>query len=146
MSDTPAAVRILPMDSETEFEDRSAEEVQQNFFLKDLVRPPRNGLYRYRTAGLNAEPGTIVLFQYDSKIIASATLDRIERFEQPEGPYNGALHFDVNSVTVFDPVGPHVVAEIWPEFKGFSHVKWTLDSKGYPAFEQKITGVERPRF
>jgi len=49
--------------------------------------------------GLNAESGTIVLFQYEGKLIASATLTEVERFEKPEkGTYCGALYFDANSI------------------------------------------------
>jgi hypothetical protein len=140
-------VRILPMDSQLEFEGRSIQEVQRSFFLKQLQgedRPP--GKYWYREAGLNAESGTIVLFQYDGKLIASATLIEVGRFEAAEGEtYKGALFFDPKSVRVFDPVGSNVVSAIWPEFKGFSHVKWSLNPKGYAAFEKKLTGVEGPK-
>ena len=147
MSATPPAVRILPMDSQLEFDGRSIEEVQQTFFLKELLGPERlPGKYWYREAGLNADPGTTVLFQYDGRLIASATLMEVERFETPEkGTYRGALYFDVNSIRVFDPIGPEVVAAIWPEFKGFSHVKWTLDPEGLAQFERKLTSVERPK-
>ena len=70
----------------------------------------------------------------------------MERFERPEkGTYRGALYFDVNSIRVFDPIGTEVVAAIWPEFKGFSHVKWTLDPKGLAEFERRLTGVEQPK-
>jgi hypothetical protein len=67
MSTSLPGVRILPMDSELEFNDRTIEQVQQSFFLKTLVgdgRPP--GMYHYREAGLKAEHGTIVLFQYQA--------------------------------------------------------------------------------
>ena len=74
----PPVVRILPMDSQLEFEGRSVEEVQQTFFLKELLGPERPpGKYWYREKGLNSDSGTTVLFQYDGRLIASATL--IER-------------------------------------------------------------------
>src|SRR5262245_34148844 len=114
---TPPTVRILPMDSQLEFGGRSIQEVQQTFFLKELLGPERPpGKYWYRESGLNAEAGTIVLFQYEGKLIASATLTEVERFHTPEkGVYWGALYFDVNSIRVFHPIGPEVVAGIWPE-------------------------------
>jgi len=144
--DTPPAVRILPMDSHLEFNGRSVEEVQQMFFLNELLRSERPpGKYRYRESGLSASPGTVVLFQYQGQIIASATLIQVERFKSAEnGTYRGALHFDVKSIRIFDPVGPDVVGAIWPKFKGYSHVKWSLDPEHYVAFEQKLTGVETP--
>lgn len=147
MSAMPPAVRILPMSSQLEFGGGSIEEVQQTFFLNELPgsgRPP--GKYWYRESGLDAESGTTVLFQYDGRLIASATLIEVERFETPEkGIYRGALYFDVNSIRVFDPIGPEVVAGIWPEFKGFSHVKWPLDPEKFSQFERKLTGVEKPK-
>src|SRR5437868_3406403 len=125
----PPEIRILPMDSELEFDGKSIAEVQRTFFLRDLLRPDRPpGKYRYREAGLQAESGSVVLFQYDGKLIASATLVEVERFDMPEkGTYHGALHFDVKSIKVFDPIGPDIVAGIWPEFKRFSHVKQRLE-------------------
>ena len=146
MSTTMPAVRILPMDSHLEFDGRSIEDVQQRFFLKELVgdgRPP--GKYWYRALGLKATSGTLVLFQYEGKLIASAKLIDVERFKTAEkGTYNGALYFDVKSIRIFDPVGADVVSSVWPEVKRFSHVKWSLDPERYAAFEQKFTGVEKP--
>jgi hypothetical protein len=147
MSTTPPAVRILPMDSQLEFDGRSIEEVQQTFFLKELLGPERPpGKYWYRESGLNADSGTTVLFQYDGRLIASATLIEVERVETPEkGTYRGALYFDVNSIKVFDPIGPEAVTGIWPEFKGLSRVKWTLDPKRFAEFERELAGIERPK-
>jgi len=133
------------MDSQLEFGGRSVEEVQQTFFLKELPKRPQ-GKYSYRKAGLNADAGTIVLFQYEGKLIASATFTKVERFEIPEKDiYHGALYFDVNSIRVFDPIGPDVVAKIWPECNGFSHAKRKLDPNKYADFERSLTGVERPK-
>ena len=39
MSARLPTVRILPMDSQLEFDGRSIEEVQQTFFLRELMRP-----------------------------------------------------------------------------------------------------------
>jgi hypothetical protein len=147
MSSTPPAVRILPMDSQLEFEGRSIEEVQRTFFFEELLRPNRPaGKYRYREKGLNAETGSVVLFQYEGKIIASAILIEVERFPTPErGTYHGAFYFDPNSIKVFDPIGPEVIAGIWPEFSGFSHVKQILDPRRFTQFEGTLTGVEKPK-
>jgi hypothetical protein len=91
MSATLPTVRILPMDSQLEFDGRSIEDVQQTFFLKELLGPERPaGKNWYREAGLKAESGTIVLFQCEGKLIASATLTEVERFKTPEnGTYRG---------------------------------------------------------
>jgi hypothetical protein len=139
-------VRILPMSPhERSFRGRIVEDVQYGFFLKELPSPGRNGRYRYPTSGLRAAAGTVVLFQYEGKIIASAVFNRNERFEQPEGGYRGALWFDAKSIRVFQPVGPEVVRAIWPEFRYFGHVKQYLDAANYPAFEKQLVGVVAPQ-
>jgi hypothetical protein len=150
MSDIPPAVRILPMDSKEEpgFVGCCAEDVQQQYFLRELLRPERPpGKYYYHKLGLRAEPGTVVLFQYAGKIIASAVLTDVERFHTTEqGGYDGALHFDVHSIKVFDPVSAEVVVKIWPRVKRLGQAKWSLDPTRYAAFEQELTGIETPTF
>jgi hypothetical protein len=139
------AVRILPMSpNQKSFRGRSLEDVQQEFFLKELPSPPKNGRFRYPTSGLSAERGTMVLFQYEGRIIASAILDRKERFERPQHGYKGALWFDPKSIRTFQPVGPDEVRAIWPEFRRFGHVKQYLDPANYPAFEKQLIGVATP--
>jgi hypothetical protein len=87
-----------------------------------------------------------VLFQYAGKIIASAVLTGVERFDTTaRRGYGGALHFDVNSIRVFDPVGAEVVVRIWPQVKRLGRAKWFLDPQRYPAFERELRGVDTPR-
>lgn len=118
MSITQRAVRILPMNRRKEFSHfKNAKELQQKFFLKDLPFRP-NGQYWFHRAGLTAEPNTVVLFQCDGTIIASAVLHERERFEHAnKDGYEGCLYFDVNSIKVFDPVGKDMLCMIWPEVK-----------------------------
>jgi hypothetical protein len=139
------AIRILPMSSQLKgFRGRSVEDVQQKFFLKELPLPPRNGRFRYPTSGLSAEPDTVVLFQYEGRIIASAVLERHERFDRPEDGYRGALWFDAKSIRVFRPVDRDEIRAIWPEFINFGHVKQYLDPKKYRAFVKQLVGVQAP--
>ena len=139
------AVRILPMSSQERwFRGRTVAEVQAQFFLQMLPCPPRNGRYRYRTAGLKAKPGTIVLFQYEASIIASAVFDRDERFDQPEDGYRGALWLEPQSIRTFDPVGKNQLRNVWPEFRNFGHVKQVLSAARYPRFEKMLTNVAAP--
>jgi hypothetical protein len=72
MNVTPPAVRILPIDSQEEFPEWSIEKLQSDFFLDDL--PFRSDGYLYRKSGLQAEPGTVALFQFSGAIVASAVL------------------------------------------------------------------------
>ena len=94
------AIRILPMsDKIPGFRGRSIEDVQKRCFLTSL--PARNGRYRYRSTGLNAEPGTMVLFQFRARIIASGVFLHDEKFEKPNG---GSRRRDV----LRSPILPHV--------------------------------------
>ena len=136
------------MDSKEEpgFVGCSIEEVQRQYFLSELLRPGRPpGRYRYHKLGLRAEPGTVVLFQYSGRIIASAVLTGIERFDTTT-PDNcgGAYHFDTASIKVFDPVDAAALGTIWPQVKRFGQAKWSLDPKSYARFERLLTGVETP--
>ena len=143
MANVAPAIRILPMSKkEEEFKGRSAKEVQSNFFLR--VLPLKGGRYDYRASGLVAKPGTIVLFQYDNQIIASAVLNARERFEQPDKDgFHGALEFDIDSIRVFKPVDSDLMREVWPEeFVAFRNRKSKLNAEAYPEFERRLTGIE----
>jgi hypothetical protein len=142
MADPIPAVRILPMSTdEPEFVGKTHEEVQSQFFLSKL--PSRQeGRYFYRTKGLLAEPGTVVLFQYKKRIIASAVFKGREPIVEPKDQIHGALRFDVDSIRVFDPVGPEVLGDLWPEeFKRFGNVMAQLNADAYPEFQRQLTGI-----
>jgi hypothetical protein len=139
------AIRILPMSpNQKSFCGRSIAEVQHWFFLTELPSPQQNGRYRYPTSGLNTERGTVVLFQFQGRIIASAVFVETERFDMPEDSYKGALWFDPGSIRTFQPVGPNEVRAIWPEFRNFGHVKQYLDPKRYRAFEKQLIDLRTP--
>src|SRR5882757_9853976 len=96
-------IRILPMSDKAEgFRGRSIEQVQKECFLRGL--PACAGGYRYPSAGLNAVPGTVVLFQFKARIIASAVFRNDEKFDRPIRGYSGTLHFDVDSIRTFEPL------------------------------------------
>ena len=138
-------IRILPMsDQDGEFRGRTAEVVQSEYFL-DTLPFQRKGRYRYLKRGLDATAGTIVLFQFDKSIIASAVLVERKRFEEPdEEGYCGALCFDVDSIRVFEPVAAQAMHGVWPKFTGFGNPKWDLDGKEFPKFEQLLKHIKTP--
>jgi hypothetical protein len=139
MSDTPPAVRILPMDlNEPEFKGQELKEVQRDFFLRTLKK--EGSSYQYQKSGLNAPRGTRVLFQYAGRIIATAVLIDTERYPSPkERIDNGALHFDANSISVFDPpIGGDVVRRIWPNVGRLGRVKWQLAPRRYSMFARHL--------
>jgi len=146
LREIPPAVRILPMSAVKEFEGLSVKEVQRQFFLRDLLHRKTPGRYLYHKSGLQAPPGSVVLFQYSDFLVAEARFQRSYRFLEPDEDYNGALYFDPKTIRVFDKIGSDVVSRIWPEFKGFSHVKWKkLNPKRYPVFEGKLKHVRTPK-
>jgi len=137
------AVRILPMSDKTEgFRGRSIADVQAGCFLRDL--PACNGRYRYPSSGLSAEPGTVVLFQFQARIIASATFLRDEKFERPRGGYGGEMYFDPQSFRTFDPLDVEAMRKVWPSFRAFGHVKQFLNPTLYPEFKKRLRHVASP--
>src|SRR5947207_3119465 len=97
------AVRILPMSDKIEgFRKLTIPEVQSRYFLDRL--PARGGRFPYRASGLAASPGTLVLFQFHARIIASAVFIRDQKLQRSEGAHGGILHFQPDSFQVFDPV------------------------------------------
>jgi len=111
----PPMIRILPMDRVYEFEDWEIEKVQEDYFLKTLP-DDRDGEYLYKTLGMKAPKGTVVLFQYDNSIIALARFIKAEEFSQPvNNAYYGAYYFDPNSIVVFDPISrDEIFINIYP--------------------------------
>jgi hypothetical protein len=142
----PPAVRILPLDF-AEFPGcRTIPDVQQRFFLDDL--PSREaGLFRYRKRGLKAEAGTAVLFQCESRIIASAVFQRAVPFAHRDAEgFEGGLSFDVRTIHVFDPIDAEGLRRIWPTFTSFSHVRQSLDPPSlFSAFVRGLTGIASPQ-
>ena len=137
------SVRILPMSDKADgFRGRGIEDVQAGLFLREL--PACGGRYRYPSSGLNAEPGTIVLFQYRARVIASGVFLRDEKFERPVGGYGGALHFDVATLRTFDPLDAEAMREVWPSFRAFGHVKQYLNPARYSMLKRRLRGVALP--
>jgi hypothetical protein len=141
-SEIPAC-RILPMsDRIPGFRGRSIEDVQERLFLRDL--PACGGRFRYRSSGLSAPAGTVVLFQFRARIVAMAEFVRDERFERAVKDVRGALHFEPASIRVFDPVDAEGVRAVWPGFRNFGHVKQRLNPGRFAAFRRRLKGVRSP--
>jgi hypothetical protein len=134
------AVRIWPMSDKLEgFRGRSIEDVQSTCFLRDL--PRMNGRFHYPTVGLAAEPGTIVLFQYRARIIASAVFMRDEKFERPKRGCAGVIYLDPATIRTFDPVDLEGMRNAWPSFRRFGHVRQFLHPQRYAAFKRRLKNV-----
>ena len=120
-------IRLLPMSKKYEFPDMSYEEIQKSYFLNHLIKE-QQGYYYFRNTGITCPEGSLILFQIDGEVIASARLLRTEKFKVPkEGLYKGAIVFDTNSISVFNPITAEEIASIDSTFRGFSQVKQKLD-------------------
>ncbi len=144
MSRQVPAVRIWPMSDKLEgFRGRNIEDVQAKTFLRGL--PKCGGRYRYPKVGLNAEPGTVVLFQYRARIIASAVFLRDEKLPRARDGSAGTLYFDVASIRTFDPLDVEAMRKVWPSFRAFGHVKQFLNPLRYSQFDRRLKNVAAPR-
>lgn len=123
-------VRILPMNHETEdFVGKTIDEIQKEFFCKTLIE--EKGWYRYKTHGLRAIEGDLVLFQMDSQIIASALFrDCLPMFDDG---WNGSLLFHCHSIKIFKPINDKEILNYIPDFKRFGDYKtlFELDDEHY---------------
>ena len=141
------AIRILPMsDRVAGFRGMSIDQVQASCFLRGL--PKSGGRYRYRSTGLNAPPGTIVLFQFKAKIVASAVFIRDEKFARKKGvpkrEHAGVLHFEPDSFRTFDPLDTAAMRKIWPALHALGHVKHALNPMRYSLFNGRLKNVKSP--
>jgi hypothetical protein len=133
------AVRILPMSDKIRgFVGRSIEDVQRGLFMRDL--PANGGRFRYPRVGLKARAGTVVLFQYRARIIASAVFVRDEKFERRVG---GTLHFEPASFRIFEPVDVEAMRKVWPAFRAFGHVRQFLNPTLYGKFKRRLKQRKR---
>lgn len=140
-------IRILPMDKDDEFEQIEINEVQSEFFIKDLPnRKDENasGKYCYKKQGLIIkEQPTLVLFQYDNKIVACADLTNVVKFEIPKGIYRGALYFEPASIKTFDPIDNDEINNIFHCSIKFGQIKYKLDAIYTKNFFSKIKNVKQ---
>lgn len=115
-------MQILPM-SKIEFPDMAA---VRAFFLTTLPGE-QDGRYQYRTSGMSAAPGTMILFQFDSHIVASATLVGTTKYDTQDGPYHGEFQFE--DIRVFDPLKLEDIQKVWPEVQELKNAKRKLDDR-----------------
>jgi hypothetical protein len=95
--------------------------------------------------GLKAVAGTVVLFQFRARIIASGVFLRDEKFERPRGGFGGVIYFEAGSFLIFEPVDLEGMRKVWPGFRGFGHVKQFLKPGSYPMFKRRLKKVVAAR-
>ena len=133
-------IRILPM-STNEFNDESIEWLQ-GWFIEEL-KNVRKGLYKYRISGLNTATGSLILFQYKNKIVASAIFLNSERYNKDcvelKNGYNGLFEFDPDTITVFQPISNNEFNQICGNEVKFNHVKYKIP---YNKLQDILTLIE----
>lgn len=132
------SVRVLPMSSKIEFPGMTIEEVQSSYFLDQFINEQK-GIYHFKKAGMNALEGSLILFQFENMIIASAKLLEILRFDIPvEGKYYGAYKFDVDSIKVFVPITITELNKIDSNITSFSQAKQEINPLCIHQFNELI--------
>ena len=92
---------------------------------------------------MNAVDGSLVLFQFDNMIIASAKLSSIERYYTPKkGKYYGAYIFDINTVQVFLPITLTEINKIDNNITKFSQSKQRVNILYLPEIKELINNNE----
>ncbi|MBU3214784.1 HNH endonuclease [Clostridium estertheticum] len=122
----------------------SIEDVQNNYFWGELINN-QEGMYNFRKIGMNAPKDSLVLFQFDNIIIASAELLDIEKFVIPkDGKYYGAYRFDINSVKIFEPITLAEINKIDSNITAFSQVKQEINSLFMVEIQDLIKSKQMP--
>lgn len=109
-------IRFLPMSKKDEF--KTYEEAVE-FLSEEMVR--RGGIYKYRTSNLKCKEGSLVLFQYDGKLIASASFLENVKYKESNDVNKGYFLFDVGSIRIFkEPITSDEFSYIDSSFKNFN--------------------------
>lgn len=140
----PPSIRILPMSAELEFPSTTIKQLQDDFFLRKLPFSHPYGEYYFRNSGIDAPSGSVVLFQFENHLVASAVLISSTKFEAPLGEYSGSLSLLPPSIKVFSPINVLKMKSIWTSFQSFSQVKQSLPPEQYPEFVKSLVDVRTP--
>ena len=139
-------IRIIPMSKSTEFDNETIEQVQQQYFLNDLIYK-QDCKYYYRKSGIKSRDGSLILFQYDNKIIASAQLRDVEKYEEIKegkyGEYSGEIAFYKETIQVFKPIEANELKNIDRRFNKLSQTKQFLNTKKLKQFLDLLKGKKK---
>jgi hypothetical protein len=121
------SIRIYPLSTE-EFSDNCDVKCYFIYGLKE-----QNGKFYYRKKSINAEIGTIVLFQYEQHIVAQAELLEVCKLEEPKIEnsieYHGYFLFNLDTVYYYNKAfSAKKFYKIYPD-KPLSRVMHILDDE-----------------
>lgn len=140
-------VRILPMDRQNEFNNRETADVQANYFLSEMpsrLKIPENyqGIYCYKSKRMNVlgSGKTLVLFQYDNRIIACADLI-LDVPNMTDNGYAGYYVFEPKSIKVFRPIDSEGISNIFGKRIKFAQATHKLDPLKCNSFFSQLVNV-----
>jgi 5-methylcytosine-specific restriction enzyme A len=107
------SIRILPMSNKTD-DFKGIEEVQS--FLKNEFVYENKGSYKYNEKGIDAPEGSLILFQYDNHLIASAEYIGSKKEKHK-------YYFKTDSIKIYEPISKEDIREFWADFIGFRNSK-----------------------
>ena len=133
-SDKVTDIRLLPLSkNDREFTGKSIGEVQE-WFRSEL--PGQNFQFKRK---MNAPKGTLVLFQFQGRLIAAALLKKTVSYDEVnESGYGGYYKFSKSSITTFEPMDIKDVQKIWNGIKGFNQSHQSLDAEQFPELKQAL--------
>lgn len=123
-------IRFLPMDKKNEFK---TYEAAVEFLAGEMVE--RDGVYRYRTSSLKCKKGSLILFQYDAKLIGSISYIDNVKYEEPnihseKDISKGYYVFNTENLIIFDePITAAEYFNIDNTFKNFNQSTRKTDVK-----------------
>lgn len=139
-------IRILPMSKALEFHNYSAEDIQEKYFLNDLIHKQK-GLYYFREVGMNCASDSLVLFQFGNEIVASAIIKGTHKYSDPvEGIYKGSFEFFIDSIKVFEPIDFEELSVLAPQITRFSQVKQKIDWDNLEKINHLISQKQGPLY
>jgi len=101
-------MRILPMNVPEIFAGHPIKEVQEEYFLKDLIN--NNGEYNCHENDLHIYGKVLVLFQYSNSIVAAGILDKVEELNDI---HDAKYYFEADSISVFNPISSEEMMEMF---------------------------------
>ncbi len=133
-------VRLVPMTrKELEMEKESILEIQKGFFEEHLKKQAQP--FGFKSA-INATKGDLFLFQLESQIIASAILEKIERFpEEDADGYRGNYHFNPETIRIFKPISADEFKTYCKDFKGFNRSPQYIDVTSFLELTERINNT-----
>lgn len=129
-------IRLLPM-GKSVFSTR--EEVEE-FFSYTITK--NGGNYLYKTHTMNCADNTLVLFQYDGVLIASALMISQGKLKKLQDDYTGYYLFDVSTITIFNKdVTLKQIQKIEPNIRSFGMGTQKIDKDKLPKVLSLIKSV-----